>query len=394
MSRRSFGHIRKLPSRKFQASFVGPNGERVNAPHTFLTKGDASAWLSSEEVKQSKGIPQLEVATVTTPTPALAKPCPIFETYVESHIRLQTNSSGSLLRESTKNLYRRLLRVNLRVFWGLSIDEITPSQISEWWASCVSSGKKTSASKAYKLLSASMRRAVGEGWIETNPCKVKGAQGAISGKTVGVPTLQEVKALANNINPRYKTMVLLMAFGGFRFGEVTELRRKDVNLIRIDGRRAYSFSVERAVTLVPKGPLESAHVVDKPKSAASTRSVVVTSSLTEKIDHLLESLHESGEALLFPAASGWDIHLRHDVFMNSWRPALSRSGISDGAFSPHGLRHFAGTHLHIAGATIAELKEWLGDSSTAAVMRYVHSTGRTAGIADKMASPSEFLESA
>jgi hypothetical protein len=40
----------------------------------------------------------------------------------------------------------------------------------------------------------------------------------------------------------------------------------------------------------------------------------------------------------------------------------------------------------MAGATIAELKEWLGDSSTAAVMRYVHSTGRTAGIADRMAT--------
>jgi integrase len=121
---------------------------------------------------------------------------------------------------------------------------------------------------------------------------------------------------------------------------------------------------------------------------------VVTSALTEKIDQLLESVHESQEALLFPSASAWDGHLRHDVFMNSWRPALSRSGIKLGAFSPHGLRHFAGTHLHVAGATIAELKEWLGDSTTAAVMRYVHTTGRTPGIADKMANQDEFLESA
>jgi integrase len=231
-----------------------------------------------------------------------------------------------------------------------------------------------------------MRRAIGEGLIASNPCNVKGAQGAISGKSVGVPTLDQIKALANNINPRYKTMVLLMAFGGFRFGEVTELRRKDVHEISIEGRRAYSFQVERAVTLVSKDSSKSAHVVDKPKSAASIRDVVVTSALTELLDQLLESVNESENALLFPAASGWDSHLRHDVFMNSWRPALSRSGIPVGAFSPHGLRHFAGTHLHMAGATIAELKEWLGDSSTAAVMRYVHSTGRTAGIADRMAT--------
>ena len=390
MSRRSFGHIRKLPSKKYQASFVGQYGERVNAPYTFLTKSDASAWLSSEEVKQSKGIPQLEVSTDAPP--ALAKQSPLFELYVERHIRLQTNSSGSLLRESTKNLYRRLLRVNLRGFWGVAINEITSSQISEWWASCVSSGKKTSSSKAYKLLSASLRRAVAEGQISVNPCNVKGAQGATSGKNVGLPTLDQVKALANNINPRYKTMVLLMAFGGFRFGEVTELRRRDVSNLKIEGRLAYSFRVERAVTLVAIGSSKSTHVVDKPKSAAGIRDVVVTSSLTEKIDQLLENVHESENALLFPAASGWDVHIRHDVFMNSWRPAMSRSGIPEGAFSPHGLRHFAGTHLHVAGATIAELKEWLGDSSTAAVMRYVHSTGRTPRIADKMATQDDFLE--
>lgn len=239
-------------------------------------------------------------------------------------------------------------------------------------------------------MSAAMRRAVAEGLIKSNPCSVKGAQGATSGKSVGVPTLDQVKALANNINPRFRTMVLLMAFGGFRFGGVTELRRGDVREISVHGKRAYCFQVERAVTLVNTGKSKCIHHIDKPKSAASVREVVVTSSLTAKIDELLESLPESEEALLFPAASGSDVHLRHDVFMNSWRPAMVRAGIPAGLFSPHGLRHFAGTHLHMAGATIAELKEWLGDSSTAAVMRYVHSTGRTPGIADKMAKQEDF----
>ena len=41
--RRRFGRIRKLPSGKYQASFVGPNGKRQNAPDTFVTKTDAAA---------------------------------------------------------------------------------------------------------------------------------------------------------------------------------------------------------------------------------------------------------------------------------------------------------------------------------------------------------------
>jgi hypothetical protein len=39
--RRRFGRVRKLPSGKYQASFVGPNGKRQNAPDTFLSKTDA-----------------------------------------------------------------------------------------------------------------------------------------------------------------------------------------------------------------------------------------------------------------------------------------------------------------------------------------------------------------
>ena len=47
--------IRKLPSGKYQASFVGPNGRRQNAPDTFLTKTDASRWLAKVEADLSRG---------------------------------------------------------------------------------------------------------------------------------------------------------------------------------------------------------------------------------------------------------------------------------------------------------------------------------------------------
>lgn len=211
MTKRSFGHIRKLPSGKHQASYTSPLGGRVNAPHTFLTRGDASAWLSAQEVMISSGkweVQALKVAAIPNATD--------FKAYVERHIKLQTNSDGSLLRESTKNLYKRLLRVNLRAFHGSSIEEITTAQVSEWWAASISSGKKTSASKAYKLLSASLKRAVGEKLIPTNPCMVKGAQSAVSGRKVLIPSLEEVGLIAQNINARYSRMVILMAFGGFR----------------------------------------------------------------------------------------------------------------------------------------------------------------------------------
>ena len=376
MSRRSFGNIRKLPSKRFQASYVGLRGARVNAPFTFLTKGDASAWLASEETKIRKGEWQ-DPATFTNNETLK------FEEYVKRHIDLQTNSDGSLLRESTKNLYKRLLRVNLTHFHGRALDSITSGDISEWWVTAISNGRKTTASKAYKLMSAALKRAVVEKIISSNPCKVKGAQSATTGKRVDIPTYEEVSLIAKNINPRYSKLVMLLAFGGFRFGEATELRRRDVKPILIDGKQAYEFTIERAVTLVAAETGRGFHRVDKPKSSASERKVAVTSMLTQMIDEILRGISLEPDSLLFPSASDSRAHLRHDVFMNSWRPALSKAGIEQ-KYSPHCLRHFAASHLHLAGANIPELKEWLGDKTDSAVMRYVHSTGRTASIADRM----------
>ena len=82
--RRRFGQVRKLPSGKFQASFVGPNGKRQNAPDTFVTKTDANRWLAKVEADLSRGTwlndelgsqafgPTLGPGSATIPTSVLA----------------------------------------------------------------------------------------------------------------------------------------------------------------------------------------------------------------------------------------------------------------------------------------------------------------------------------
>ena len=54
--RRRFGLVRKLPSGRFQASFIGPSGNRQSAPRTFRTKTDADRWLSAVEADLSRGL--------------------------------------------------------------------------------------------------------------------------------------------------------------------------------------------------------------------------------------------------------------------------------------------------------------------------------------------------
>ena len=43
---RGWGRIRRLPSKRFQANYVGPDLVRHNAPTTFTTKMDAEAFLA------------------------------------------------------------------------------------------------------------------------------------------------------------------------------------------------------------------------------------------------------------------------------------------------------------------------------------------------------------
>jgi len=45
--KRSFGAIRRLPSGRYQASYVGPDGARYQAGTTFATSTDADVWLAT-----------------------------------------------------------------------------------------------------------------------------------------------------------------------------------------------------------------------------------------------------------------------------------------------------------------------------------------------------------
>ena len=61
--RRGFGYVRKLPSGRWQASYLGPDLVRRSAPHTFDAKADAEGWLGRrrEEVVSGEWQPPVRV---------------------------------------------------------------------------------------------------------------------------------------------------------------------------------------------------------------------------------------------------------------------------------------------------------------------------------------------
>ena len=53
-NRRSFGTLRKLPSGRYQAFYVGPEGATRKAAATFMTKALADVWLAEQQTRISK----------------------------------------------------------------------------------------------------------------------------------------------------------------------------------------------------------------------------------------------------------------------------------------------------------------------------------------------------
>ncbi len=52
-TRRGFGALRRLPSKRWQASYTGPDLQRHSAPQTFSSKMDAEVWLGQERTLAS-----------------------------------------------------------------------------------------------------------------------------------------------------------------------------------------------------------------------------------------------------------------------------------------------------------------------------------------------------
>ena len=90
--KRRFGRVRKLPSGRFQARYLGPDGLDRPAPTTFATRRDAERWLTRVEAEIIQGI---------WSTPDFGR-IPLGE-YLATWIDHRTN-----LRPRTADLYRWL----------------------------------------------------------------------------------------------------------------------------------------------------------------------------------------------------------------------------------------------------------------------------------------------
>jgi integrase len=352
MSRkRRFGRIRRLPSGRYQARYPAPDGRDLPAPSTFATKADAEVWLSRKEI---------EIRDGDWIDPDRGKVA--FEVYAKRWVQ------DRMLKPRTEELYRGLLRNHLlHSFGNWSLGDIREPDVRRWYKGRLMAGPAAvppfgpvTVAKTYRLLHAIMATAADDGLIRRNPCRIKGAGQEDSPERPIVP-MAVLLELFDRIPVRYRAMLLLATFASLRFGELAALRRSDIDLERATVR------VVRSLVQMNRGPL----VEDAPKSRAGRRMVAFPREIVPELSWHLERFAEPGQdGLVFVGPKGG--RLRRSNFREIWVAARDAAGLP--GVHLHDLRHTGNTMAAASGASLRELMERMGHSSTRAALIYQHAS--------------------
>ncbi|MEO7071233.1 MAG: tyrosine-type recombinase/integrase [Nostocoides sp.] len=381
--RRRFGQITRMRSGRWQARFTipidhpsGRGGQTITAPHTFAPgtygKEAAGDWLRAEELRlNAEGSHWATLSEHAAAERLVSERNRVvtFEEFSATWLRTRRTKKGPL-QDSTGRGYRIWLdKYLLPTLGSLPLDELTPSIVLRWYEEKLPHDKAKTTRECYALGSAIMRAATAADGIlagAVNPFKVDGA-GSFGSRSVArteVVDDDDLALIMATIRPEWRAMVGLALGCGLRFGELVALRRSDIDLKATPP----VVKVRRAIGTGPGGE----RYEKEPKSAAGIRDQRIPSHVVLMLTVHLNNFVTGREGLVFPAPSGdWLSETRFRKAAGGWfavRVAVGRS------INFHDLRATGATRLAQRGATVAEVKVFLGDASTQAAERYVRAT--------------------
>ncbi|MCP2255686.1 Site-specific recombinase XerD [Prauserella aidingensis] len=348
--RRSFGNVRQLPSKRWQARYPGPDGVERLAPYTFDTRRAAERWLAMVETQINQGDwvdpekGKIELAD-----------------YARQWIQERPD-----LRPRTVDLYEWLLTKHVAPdLGGVQLGKLSTAVIRQWRARRLSSGVSQSVTaKAYRFLRAVLTTAVDEDNIlQRNPCRIRGADKESPAER---PTLSiaQVFQLADKMPARFRALVLLTAFTSLRWGEATALRRCDVAEDASWVRVSRQFVEVRGQGLV-EGP---------PKSRAGAREVIVPAAVRDDVlEHVAEYVDSELTALLFTGERSGNAIRRPNFNQRvKWTKVVADIGLEGLHF--HDLRHAGNVWASKTGMSTKDLMARMGHDDMRAALIYQRAT--------------------
>lgn len=318
------------------------------APTTFALKQDGEAWLTDRRREIDRNL--------WSPSSGQDdRPNAVFADYAEEWLKRRT-VKGRPLKDRTIEHYEALLEDHINPTFGrVTVRSINPDAVRKWYATCAV-GAPVIRAHSYSLLSTILGTAASEGIADTNPCTISGAGNTERRVKIRPATLAELETITTEMPQHLQLMVLLAAWCALRFGELAELRRKDIvgNVIQ----------VRRGVVRV-----DGDTRVTTPKSTAGSRDVAIPPHLLPLVErHLHNHTGPARESLLFPAVNGG--HLQPSSLYRHYYSAREAAKRPDLRF--HDLRHTGATLAAQTGATLAELMGRLGHSTVSAALKYQH----------------------
>jgi integrase len=327
---------------------------------SFRRKVDAEAWLVQLDADR-------QVGTAADPRRGRTRYGQWLDEWEAS--RRHAVRPSTLARDET------YLRVHVRPRWGdVRLGDISRADVVQWVGALSDQGlAPATVRKVYQLFSASLDAAVAERYVTVTPCR-----------SVPLPkddrqaprflTPAEVTALADAIDPRFRALVLVLAYAGLRIGEAAALEREDL--------AGGQVRVTRGVSWVRGVP-----IVAPPKTAAGRRTIALPRFVADELGRHLDA--HGGPVLVFPAPDGGVLqpaNFRRRFF----RPAAEAVGL-DG-LRVHDLRHTAVSLWIAAGADPKRVATRAGHTSVAfTLQRYGHLYADTEaelmGALDAMGAP-------
>lgn len=378
---RSWGKIKKQPTKtaSYQASFIGPDLRRHYAPTIFATKMNAEAWLARE--RDYKERCAINGETWKSPKErATEKKAEVLRVAQYGKTVIDQRKLGARTRIEYEAKWFQLIEPKLG---KLAVRDLTSTAVRAWFSG-LGDEHPTRNGHAYGILSMICNTAVKDGLLERNPCQIVGASNPKPKKVVKIPTTVELHAIADKLGTdertaQFRALVLLAGWCGMRFGEVTELRRRDFD------RDCTVVTISRGVThrADPNTPGADRCRVGSTKNGEQ-RTVTIPPHIREDVKaHLAQHVAKDAEALLFTPVRG-GCHLHDRVFNDTFKKAAKDVGRED--LSAHDLRRFARSK-NAQVATLTENMSRLGHKTVGAALRYQHSQdGRDAIVAASLST--------
>ena len=315
MSKRRFGKVRQLPSGRWQARYLAPEGGERSGPQTFATKTDASVWLSTVEADIARGLYR---------DPAAGRA--MFAAWSRKYLDARAATLKPSTVASYGSLYTSCL---LPTFDEVRIGNIRRSDVRGMVAALTARGLGPSrVRKALVLLSLILEAAVDDNLIESNVAR--GVQAPrLPEHEPRILTPADVLTLRDEIRVPYGVLVDVLAYCGVRLGEALALRRRHIDFMR--GLLLVRESVSE---------ISGRHHFGTPKTH-QTRDVTLPAFLAVELsEYLADCVPLDPDSLLFTGRTGKALHYT-TLRRNIWDPAVKAAGLE--GLTPHALRATCGT---------------------------------------------------